>query len=171
MSHLTLFDLTQTISDLVDDLVDAHIAGDTEEIQALFEELDSLYGARSEKHVGYIHVIKNAESAAENCKAEASLFAKRANALKNLASRLKETLRMDLREHGEKSTTAGNFKIARQNGAPRVVVRIDPESLPDDFQRITIEADKSALKDALKRGESVDGVELEISEHVRIRLK
>lgn len=171
MKHLTLFELTDAITDLVDDIVDAELTGDVDEQQALFDELDSLYDARTEKHEGYVHVIKNAEAAAAACKAEAEAFKKRATALGNLASRLKETLQADLEQHGEKSTTAGRFKIARQNGQPRVIVRIDASELPDDYQRRTIEPDKTALKDALKSGEVVDGVELEPTEHIRIRVK
>lgn len=40
-----------------------------------------------------------------------------------------------------------------------------------DYQRITIDADKTALKNALKAGETIDGVELEPTEHLRIRVK
>ena len=171
MNHLTLFDLTATIIAIIDDIVDAHIASDEAEIQSLLEELNSLYGARSEKHEGYIHVIKNAEAAAKNCHAEAEAFAVRSRALKKLAQRLKDTLLADLHQHGEKTATAGKFKIARQAGQPRVVVRVEASKLPDDYQRVTIEADKTALKHALKAGDVIDGVELESTEHIRIRVK
>ena len=171
MKHLTLFELTDAITDLVDAIIDAEIRGDEEERQALLSELASLYTARSEKHEGYVHVIKNSETAAEACKAEAEAFTARARALSNLARYLKETLQQDLHQHGEKSVTAGNFKLARQNGTPRVVVRIPPEELPAEYQRIRTEADKTALSYALKSGQEVDGVELEPTEHIRIRIK
>lgn len=172
MKHLTLFELTPAIMDIVDDIVDAILAGDTEDVETLFEALATHYGARAEKHEGYIHVIKNAETASAACKAEANAFYARAKALENLSRRLKETLRADLEQHGEKSTDAGNFRLARQNGTPRVIVSIDAADLPVDFQRVTIEADKMALKDALKNGNrAIDGVELEPTEHVRIRVK
>ena len=171
MKHLTLFQLTAEITDLVDDIVDAEIAGDVDQQHALYDELASLYGKRSEKHEGYVHVIKNAEAAADACQAEAAAFTARARALANLAKSLKETLLLDLHQHGEKRTDAGNFKIARQNGQKRVVVRIDPAELPADYQRITIEANKTALKRALTDGEAIDGVELESTDHIRIRVK
>ena len=169
MKHLTLFDLTDAITDLVDDIVDALIAGDTEAVESLIDELDSLYGARSEKHEGYIHVIKNAETAAEACYKEATAFYARNKALKGLATRLKDTLMADLQQHGETRTTAGNFKIARQkNSQPSVILNIAAEALPTEFQRITIEADKTALKDAIQDGTEIDGVSLETGEHIRI---
>ena len=171
MKHLTLFQLTDTISNIVDDIVDADIAGDEEERHALLEELATLYGARSEKHEGYVHVIKNAENTAKSCKAEAHAFLARAQALLNLSRRLKDTLLSDLHQHGEQRTDAGKFQIARQNGQKRIVVGIPPEELPTDYQRVTIEADKTALKTALSNGEKVDGVALEDTEHLRIRVK
>lgn len=171
MKHLTLFQLTDTISNIVDDIIDADIAGDDEELKALFDELESLYGARSEKHEGYVHVIKNAEATAKACRAEAAAFAARGKALENLSKRLKDTLLADLHQHGETTARAGKFRIARQAGQPRVVVRVEASELPDDYQRVSIEADKTALKDALKHGEAIDGVELEDTEHIRIRVK
>ena len=171
MKHLTLFELTDAILDIVDDIVDASIAGDDDEVTSLFDELSTHYGKRAEKHEGYVHVIKNAEATAKACKAQAEAFTKRGRALENLSRRLKDTLRADLEQHGETRTTAGNFKLARQAGQPRVVVSIDAADLPVDYQRVTIEADKTALKDALKHGDTIDGVALEPTEHIRIRVK
>ena len=151
--------------------MDADLAGELEPNDPLYAELDALYGARSEKHEGYVHVIKNAENAAEACKAEAEVFAKRSRALSNLATRLKETLRDDLEQHGENATTAGRFQIRRQNGQPRVIVHVDPSELPMRYQRLIVEVDKTALRDALKSGDTIEGAELKSTEHVRIRVK
>ena len=171
MKHLTLFELTDAIGDIVDDIVDAILTGDTEAVESLFDELDSLYEAREAKHEGYIHVIKNAEAAAEACYKEANAFYARNKALKGLATRLKDTLLADLHQHGETRTTAGKFKIARQkNSQPSVILNIASEALPTEYQRISIEANKEALKDALKNGREIDGVSLETGEHLRIRV-
>ena len=167
----TLFELNARIAEVVDRILEADLDDELEADDPLYEELDGLFEARTEKHEKYVHVIKNAEYSAEAAKAEAAAFSARAKALENLSRRLKETLRLDLHQYGEKSTTAGSFKIARQNGAPRVVVRVEPEELPTDYQRVRVEADKTALKTALKNGEEVNGVELESTEHVRIRVK
>ena len=171
MSRLTLFELTDTIMAIIDDIVDADIAGDTEELDSLYEELDTRYAARSEKHEGYVHVIKNAEAATAACKAEAARFTARAKALTALAGQLKDNLRIDLEEHGEKTATAGKFKISRQNGTSRVVLSIEPSALPPAYQRVTVEANKTELKNAIENGTEIAGVELEDTEHVRIRVK
>ena len=172
MRNLTIFQLRAEIGEIIDDIIDAEIAGDTDEVDALHAELDKLYDARTTKHEGYVHVIKNALNTAKGCKAEADFFDKRATALNNLAKRLKDTLKDDLIAHDEKSVTAGKFRIARQkNSQPTVNVFIDAEDLPADYQNVTIEADKTALKQAIKNGAEIDGVEIETGEHVRIRAK
>lgn len=172
MKHLTLFQLNDEMIDLIDDIIEAMITGDTDLVDELMETLANLYAARAEKHEAYVHVIKNAEAAAEACYREANGFYARNKALKGLAKRLKDTLMSDLQQHGENSTTAGTFKIARQkNSQPSVILNIEADALPTEYQRITIEADKEALKDALNSGEAIDGVALVTGEHVRIRIK
>ena len=171
MSKLTLFELTAEIENVIDEIVDAEIARDTETLDGLYAELEALYDARESKQIGYVHVVKNADIAAKACQAQANAFYARAKALENIARRLKDNLHQDLIHHGEKSATAGKFKIARQNGTARVVLNIPPEELPADYQRVSIEADKTALKDALKDGTEIDGVALEPTEHIRIRVR
>ena len=172
MKNLTIFQLQAEIGEIIDDIVDAEIAGDTEAVDALHAKLDTLYKSRSIKHEGYVHVIKNAINTAKGCKAEADFFAKRATALNNLAKRLKRNLLDDLVHHGEASVKAGKYRISRQkNSQPTVTIRIPDEDLPAVYQNVTIEADKTALKKALQNGEEIDGVDMETGEHVRIRAK
>ena len=166
----TLFKLTDEIKALIADIADADVDG--EDLESLYEELDSLYASRADKLVGYVKVIKNSLHASEGQKEIADLFDKRATALKNIAKRLKETLLADLEIHGEKSVTAGDFKIARQkNSVPTLDIKVDAEALPEAYQIVEIEADTDALREALKRGEQIDGASLEKGEHIRIRAK
>ena len=172
MRNLTIFQLQAEIGEIIDDIVDAEIAGDTDAVDALIAKLDQLYDARTTKYEGYVHVIKNALNTAKGCKAEADFFAKRATALNNLAKRLKNNLHDDLVHHDEESVKAGKYRIARQkNSQPTVNVRIPDADLPAAYQKVTVEADKTALKQAIENGEEIDGVDLETGEHIRIRAK
>lgn len=169
---MTIFEIATAIADKVNDILDALLdRTDADEINALYVELDDLYETRSEKLESYVHVIKNADAAAEACKKEANLFYAKSKAYENLSRRLKDTLLQDLTHHDEKRTTVGNFSLARQKSPPRVLVFVDPSELPTEYQRVTIEADKTALKKALKVNGGIDGVALEESEHIRIRVK
>ena len=162
MNTFTHVEPTDTIEAIIHDIIDAQIAGDEDDIQALIqtlmEKLDTRYSERSEKHEGYIHVIRNAQAEAEALKI-------RTRALTNLAKQLRGTLLDDMIQHGEKQNNVGKFRLSRRNGA-RVVLHIDADDLPEEYWRIT--ADKNALKRALSGGEVIEGVELEPTEHVRI---
>ena len=168
----TLFGLTDEIKAIVADMIEAEIAGDTEEVEALIAEIDALYDAKETKRQGYVYVIKNSLSSAENHKGVAKEFDARAKAHINLAKRLKERLLFDMQASDEESVPAGEFRIKRQrNSQASLNVDVDAEALPEAYQRITIEADKDALRYALNAGEVIDGVNLETGEHIRIRVK
>ena len=151
MNTFTPFEITDTLEVIRRDIIDAQIAGDEDEIQALMEKLDALYSERSEKHEDYIHVIRNAEMEAK--------------ALNTLAKLLRGTLLDDMIQHGEKQNNVGTFRLSRRNGA-RVILHIDAGDLPEAYRRIT--ADRNALRRALSGGEVIEGVEIEPTEHVRI---
>ena len=169
---MTIFDIAKAIGDKVNEILDAVLDRETDEaIDVLYDELDSLYETREAKLESYVHVVKNAEAAAQACKDEANAFYAKSKAYENLARRLKDTLLGDLIHHDERSAPAGAFKIGRQKSPPRVLVLIDPSELPAEFQRVTVEADKTALKAAIKENGGIDGVALEESEHVRIRVR
>ena len=168
----TLFELTDKIKAIVADIVEADIGGDEDEVQALIEELDTLYDAKESKRQGYVHVIKNSLASAVNHKGVAEDFEARAKAHTNLAKRLKERLLFDMQENDEQAVPAGDFKVARQrNSQPSVVLSIEAEDLPSEYQQVTVNPDKDALKYALKRGEVIDGVDLETGEHIRIYVR
>ena len=168
----TLFGLTDEIKAIVADIVEADIAGDEDEVQALIEELDTLYDAKESKRQGYVHVIKNSLASAENHKGVAEDFEARAKAHTNLAKKLKNRLLFDMQENDEQAAPAGDFKIARQrNSQPSVVLSIQAEDLPAEFQKVTVDADKDALKFAINAGEVIDGVDLETGEHIRIYVR
>ena len=165
----SIFDISRAIREITADIIDAEIAGDTEEVEALFEVLEGMHATRSEKHVSYIHVIKNAENAADGSRAQAEEHRKRAAARENLSKRLKKVLAGDLAHHGEESVLAGDFKLTRKS-TDSVKLNIDAEDLPAEYQRITVQADKPELKRALKNKEKIDGVELEKTEHIQIKV-
>ena len=95
MNTFRPFEITDTLEVIRRDIIDAQIAGDDDEIQALMEKLDALYSERNEKHEDYIHVIKNAEMEAK--------------ALNTLAKLLRGTLLDDMIQHGEKQNNVGKF--------------------------------------------------------------
>ena len=113
---------------------------------------------RSEKIENTALLIKNIESEAEAIKAEEKRLADRRKSLENRAVSIREWLQMNLR--GEKYSSARVAISYRKSEA--VDLAVDPVDLPAEYRRVktTIEADKTALKNAIKSGHEIAGVEL-----------
>lgn len=62
---------------------------------------------------------------------------------------------------GERIETP-DLTIAWKNNPPKVEVDCDPDMLPDEYRRtkITVEADKKAIGEALKAGQVIEGARL-----------
>ena len=58
---------------------------------------------------------------------------------------------MLLRGETEHQTALGRVRL-QQSGSRPLVLLVEPENLPDQFKRVRVEADKAALKKALKEG-------------------
>lgn len=119
----------------------------------------------------YLKAIRNLEAEAEAFKKEAQTMKQKSDRAAKTAERLKETLLTTLRVRGIDKRKFGNFTAAvRRN--ERVIVQEDMlEQLPDDFKRVktTIEADKTALKTALKAGATIEGVSIVDSYSLNIK--
>lgn len=166
---LTLDNISQDILVKVDEILEAGV--DSPEAEALFAELDKLYGDRENKVLGYIHLIRQAAALNAQLRREAQAFYARAKTVENLGERLKGKLHSDMILHDENEIEAGFFNVRRQLSSPSVQLTIDPDRLPEKYQNVQVSANKVRLKDALKSGVVIDGVELKRKEHVRINFK
>lgn len=152
----TLYEIDQDILSLVDP--------ETGEI-ADFERFEELQMQKDKKleqvALWYINLLSDAEQ----YKAEKSKFADREQAARKRAERLKQYLQYGLA--GEK------FKTARVN----ITYRSGESVVIDDLHRLTErflrvrepEADKTAIKEALKNGEVVDGAHIERTVNMQIK--
>ena len=166
---MTLYELNAEIEDILSAI--GTVGADSPEAEPLFDELESLYENRAAKQEGYVHVIRNAETSASALRAEASQFTARAKALERIAERLKHRLQDDMARHGEQVIDAGMFTVRRQASPPAVDVHVPVEALPEAFHKVSVTADKAAIKEALQAGIPVAGAELRRGEYVRIRVK
>lgn len=57
----------------------------------------------------------------------------------------------------------------RKSTAVEILERVKPTDLPLEYQRVTVAADKSALKKALEAGEEIDGVSLLTRHNLQIK--
>lgn len=68
---------------------------------------------------------------------------------------------------GEKIET--DFVTISWRKSEAVVVECAPELLPDEFQRIKVEADKAKLKQAIKQNRTIEGVHIESRQSLQIK--
>lgn len=121
------------------------------------------------KSINYGFVIKDSEANVKAIEEEI----KRLQALKkveeNKQERLKEALKSALNIYGFEKVESPVMKIGFRKSESIEVVSM--EQLPDKFKRhkTTIDADKTAIKEAIKLGETVEGAVLKVNQNIQIR--
>lgn len=151
----TLYEINEQIAGLVDP--------ETGEI-ADFEAFEQLNLDLDTKIKNIALWIVNLRSDAEQLEEQEKKFRDRKTAAKNKAESLKNLL--------------DGFLSGEKRSYPEVVisyrkseqVTVDEDAKLDDrFLRIKAEIDKTALKDALKHGEVIDGARLEVKNNIQIK--
>lgn len=129
-------------------------------------DLDELKMAREDKIEGISLWIKNLEAEKEAVKHEKDNFADREKRLGKKIESLKGYLTYAL--DGQKFSTP---KVAVSFRKSESVLVKDKWLIPDNYMNLSVvrEPNKTAIKNALKRGEQINGVELLEKQNVQIR--
>ena len=143
---MKLYEIDQAIMGLVDE------TGEIIDIEAF----DSLQMERDAKIEGIALYIKDLKAEAEALKAEKMAFAERQKVAENKVESLKNYLAYALKGQAFKSTKAVvSFRKTQQVDIP------DIHKLDENFLRYKEpEADKTAIKEAIKAGQIVKGATL-----------
>lgn len=155
---MTLYEIDNEIMNCIDE--------ETGEIIDL-DRLNALEMERDKKIGNVACWIKDLKAEAEAIKAEKQALDKRQKAAENKAESLKTWLQTVL--EGEK------FKDSRCSISYRKSERVvfsdnfPFSSLPAQFKKVTIEPKKTEIKDFLRTGASIDGVELVESTNIQIK--
>lgn len=155
---MTLYEINEAIMACVD--------VETGEIIDI-DRLNALEMERDRKISNVACWIKDLKAEAEAIKAEKQALEKRQKAAENKAESLKQWLLFAL--NGEK------FKDARCSISYRKSEKVVFDdgfcfsSLPAQFKKVTVEPKKTEIKDYLKTGATIEGVELVESSNIQIR--
>ena len=160
-----LFDISRSLVAAWDLAVDPETGEISEEGMAAIEQLQMDQQTKRENIACW---VKNLRSDAEAIKAEAKAMTDRAKSCERKADSLMHYLAADL--NGEKFQTA---KVA-VSWRKSVSVEIDDaelSELPEQYIRCktVIEPDKTAIKDALKAGEIIEGCRLVEKNNINIK--
>lgn len=118
-------------------------------------KLDELTMLRDEKLENIALWIKDLKAEAEALKAEKQAFAARQSAAEHRAESLKNYLTGFL--HGEKFKTTRCAISFRKTESVKITNELE---LPPEFTSVEIKADKNAIKQAIKSGQTVTGAEI-----------
>ena len=141
-----------------------------EDEQAYKDTLEALQGELDDKVSQWSRCIKNMEGERDAIKAEGDRLTARARSIDNQIDRMKSTLLMYLKAAGV--TKAGDAvikaSVARASVAP-LEIDLTPEELPEEYRKVTIEANKTAIKDAIKSGKEFTWARMgERKEYIKI---
>lgn len=140
--------------------------------QTLADTMESIEGEFEIKAENYAKVMKNLEGDILAIKTEIDRLTAKKKALENNIKNMKSTLQTAMETTGKTKFKTELFSFNIQKNAPSVVIDLeDLSKLPSQFiKQREIEADKTAIKEALKRGENLDGIaHWEQGESLRIK--
>ena len=156
---MTLYELDKAIADF------ELIVNEDGEVLNI-DELDELQLAREQKIEGISLWVKNLEAEKEAVKHEKDNFADREKRLGKKIESLKGYLTYAL--DGQKFSTP---KVAVSFRKSESVHITDEYLIPDEYKLFTVvkKPDKKVLKDALKKGKEIMGVELVEKQNINIK--
>ena len=136
--------------------------------QVLADTMEGIEGEFEIKADNYARVKASLEGTVEAIKTEEKRLAGRRKAIENNISNLIKNLQTAMIATGKTKFKTDFYSFGVQNNPPSVVVDADIEAIPEDYIKIKKEIDKTAIKDALKKGETFDFAHLEVTQGLRI---
>lgn len=164
---MNLYQLSQTMQDKMTQLGEMLLNGETPTAEQENELID-LQGDLQNKLVGYGFVVKNLESEVNALDDEIKRLTARKKARQNQIEMLENRMKMAMIDNDIAKVDDPVMPISIKNNPPSVRLDIDPKNLPARFVKIKYEADKTALSKALKIGDVIDGVSLEVKQRIVI---
>lgn len=165
---LHLYDLAEEAVAL-DDLLAMDDGEWTDEAEMLATELAGKLATKADAFGGY---LRGLEAQDEALAAEITRLTARRRAIIARTSKLKEYGLLALQRMDRPKVAGDLFTLAVQNNPPSVALTVGVDALPPQYVR-TIpeqrEPDKTAIRDALKRGETIDGATLTTTQSLRVR--
>lgn len=158
----TLFSISDDLEKL-NELLD-ECADDTEQKQLLEDWLEHLGDERDKKLDAYAALITEMQARAEVRKGEAKRLMELAAADENRAKLLKDRLKWFFETHNLKTLETSRYKLSLAKNGGKAPLVIDQSVLvsriPERFQKVSVDFDTAAIRDALERGERLNFAQL-----------
>lgn len=147
-----LYEIANEYAELANSEMDAEMIADT---------LEGIQGEFEDKAEQLLAIIKNEQAMEVMLKAEAKSLTERAKASANKVANLKAYLAESMQTMDKKKINAGLHSLTVRKGVQSVSI-IDIEKIPTDYveYETVMKPDKNLIKEKMKLGEKIDGVEL-----------
>ena len=147
--------------------------GDTEQLTLINEWFSTLGEERDRKLDNYASLISEMTARAAIRKAEGQRMVELAASDELRAKQLKDRLKVFFEAHELKTINTQRYRLSLCNNSSRPLVidnDIAPKDLPEQYQKVSVEANNTAIRDALKAGEELPFARLgDAGKHIRIK--
>lgn len=158
-SLFSISDDLEKLSELLDDCGD-----DAQQQELINSWLEQLGEERDRKLDGYAALISEMQTRAEVRKAEAKRLMELAADDEKRARLLKERLKWFFETHNFKTVETARYKLTIQHNGGKAPLILDESvpctALPERFQKVSIDPNTTAIRQALEAGEHLDFAQL-----------
>jgi len=175
----TLFELTselQTIAAQLEEITDAdEITPEMgDQLAALLNDASDTHQEWCDKIDNTAALVRDREMWLSGIDREIARLTELKRTERNRIDWLKKNimLAMAIRETDKLTTRRGKITISGNGGKAPIAIdpNIDPKTLPTQFQRVTIEPDTNAIREAIENGEPINFATIQPrGQHLRIR--
>lgn len=143
------------------------VAETPEEIEAIKNTLEMLDLTIEEKIENTAKYMVNVESDIQGIKVEIERLNKIKKAKESTIETLKNNIEYSMKQKGIEKLEVGTFKAGYRKSESVEIINLD--IIPADFTKVEIKADKTAIKKAIKAGETVDGAQIQTNMNFYIK--
>lgn len=163
MANFTLYELTEEareLQDMIEEYPPETFSDTIESLQLMIEDKADSYAAVNQNITNEITALK----------AEEERLRTRRNALERNQLRLMKAIREAMNALGKTKIKTEKFTFSVSKNGGLQPIKVDAEKLPDKFKKVIMEPDNEHIREALKTGETIEGVEvLPRGEHLTIK--
>ena len=154
----SLFNISEDLEKL-NELLD-EVGNDAEQQELIQQWFETLGEERDRKLDGYAALISEMQARADVRKVEAKRMQELATIDDNRARLLKDRLKAFFQQHDLKTVNTNRYRLSLAKNGGKAPLILDENlaitSLPEHFQKVSIDADTAAVREALEKGESLD---------------
>lgn len=160
----SIYELNKNYMEVAAMLEEAETPEDIEAIKNTLEMIDLSIEEKIENTAKY---MVNVEADIQGIKAEIDRLNKIKKSKESTIETLKNNIEYSMKQKGIEKLEVGTFKAGYRKSESVEIINLD--IIPADFTKVEIKADKTAIKKAIKAGETVEGAQIQTNMNFYIK--